>query len=303
VPQVLYWAAKSYEAAGDAALAAETMRRLEQGYPWSFHGLLASEGKPADVGPAANASQAIKEPEPEPAYEDPKLSRAYELVLQGMLTEATAELKKAETAYCGSLEGLTAISALYVLAGDYRRPLELASGMYQSGMNTGGAIVPMDALRIMFPLGYWDTVKEQADTFGIDPFLITGIIREESHYNPGAVSPAGAVGLMQLMPGTAKAVCKKLDISYSTPQQLLRGDFNVPVGVCYLDSLYEKHGGRLVRVLAEYNAGPRPLTRWTQKMPDAKDDLFIEGIDYKETRSYVTRVLRNYFIYRRLYGQ
>jgi soluble lytic murein transglycosylase len=77
----------------------------------------------------------------------------------------------------------------------------------------------------------------------------------------------------------------------------------VPVGTCYLDSLYEKHSGRLVRVLAEYNAGPRPLAKWTQKLPDAPDDVFIESIDYKETRSYVKRVLRNYFIYQRIYGQ
>ncbi len=220
-----------------------------------------------------------------------------------MRTGAAAELKKAEPAYCGSIEGLKAISALYIFTGDYSRPLELATGLYQAGMNSGSGKVPAEALKIMYPLGFWDTVTRQADTFEIDPFLVAGVIREESRFNPAAISPAGAVGLMQLMPGTAKAVCRKLKIGYSSPQQLLRGEFNVPVGTCYLDSLYEKHKGRVVRVLAEYNAGPRPLGRWIQKMPDTPDDLFIEGIDYKETRSYVKRILRNYFIYRKLYGQ
>lgn len=303
VPQCLYWRAKSLEAAGDPAAAREETKKLVQRYPWSFYGLLAAGGNTSSLKPSSKPCPAVKEPKPELSYKDPTLSRAYELALQDMQDEATAELRKAEPAYCGSLKGIKAISALYVFAGDYSRPLELVSGLYQAGMNNGGGKVPDEALKIMYPLGYWDTVTRQADIFEIDPFLVAGIIREESRYDPEAVSPAGAVGLMQLMPGTAKAVCRKLKIGYSTPQQLLSGKFNVPVGTCYLDSLYDKHKGRLVRVLAEYNAGPRPLARWTQKMHDAPDDLFIEGIDYKETRSYVKRVLRNYFIYRKIYGQ
>ncbi len=155
-------------------------------------------------------------------------------------------------------------------------------------------------LKTLFPLPDWDAIYLEAKGYGMDPWLISAVIREESHCSPDAVSPVGAVGLMQLMEGTADAMCRKMNVASPGGEGLKNCGFNIPIGSFYLRQLLKKHGGRLAFVLAEYNAGPGGLAKW--KAGDMPDDYFIENIDYAETRGYVKKVLRNYFMYKKLYS-
>ena len=304
-PQALYWEAKALDASGQPGKAQEARDELKRDYCWSFYGLLADTPDATTITPGLDivpTPAAIDVPLKD-TYHDKRLARAYELGLQAMRSSAVRELKQAERSYYRDLGKLKEIIGLYVFIGEMRRPFDLAVELYRTSLETGSSNLSEQALRLLFPLGYWQAVLKGSSRAGVDPLLVSGVIRQESRFNEGAVSPAGAIGLMQLMPGTAKMVCKKLSIKFKRSRQLLDCKFNVPVGAYYLQSLIKKNNGRLVYALAEYNAGPQNLKRWIKKMPDAPDDAFIEGIDFRETRGYVKKVLRNYLAYRKIYGR
>jgi len=304
MPQTLYWRAKALEGAGDPAEAEKYLRTLTTDYEASFYGmyLKTEAAKP----PGMDNTLPV---EPETPLDQLNaggahaMERAIELGLQGMRAEALRELRRAERRFGDSLDGLRSISGFYYALGDYRRPLLLASQLYKTGSETGGEKAPLSAMKLMFPLAYWDVIKREAALLEVDPLLVCSVIREESRFDPYAVSKAGAAGLMQIMPDTAKTLCRKLSKTRGADYRQSNDDFNVPLGTCYIEALLEKHNGRLVYALAEYNAGPSALANWVGRRPGEPDDEFIEGIGYTETRNYVKRVLRNYFMYRKLYGE
>jgi soluble lytic murein transglycosylase len=155
--------------------------------------------------------------------------------------------------------------------------------------------------RIQFPLapdyvGDCDRKKS-----GVDPLVLHSIIRQESHFQFNALSPAGAVGLMQLMPRTAAEVARKEKMHKLRRKDLLKPQTNVALGAAYLSRLIREYGGDYLRAVAAYNAGEAAVAKW---WGDAKGDpaLFLETITYRETRFYLRRVFFNvlqyYMIYR-----
>lgn len=304
VAQAVYWRARSLENTGDTLQAGMLYELLKAWYGLSYYSYLAeSPGGVIVATDPATPPATVPAPAIRQYYDDPALDRSVELGVQGMYSYALRELKNAEPRYSGSVNALETIAGAYAGLGNYKRPLELSSWVYRSRMDSGRTPVPEGALKLMFPLAFWAVISRESERFSVDPFLVASLAREESHFDPQAMSPAGAVGLMQLMPATAAPVCQLLGMEDPTTGRLTREAFNVPIGVCHLEFLLEKHGGRLAYVLAEYNAGPAPLARWIAASPDAPDDEFVETITYAETRNYVKRVLRNYNVYRNLYGK
>lgn len=138
----------------------------------------------------------------------------------------------------------------------------------------------------------------------LDPALLHAIIRRESRFNPSVASGAGATGLMQVRPATAKEIARRHKIPFSSltnPQQ------NVRIGATYVSSLLQQYDYCLVLTLAAYNAGPTPVKRWIQDYGDPRTSIdpsdWVEHIPYHETRNYVQRVLENYMIYRSRFEQ
>jgi soluble lytic murein transglycosylase len=141
----------------------------------------------------------------------------------------------------------------------------------------------------------------------IDPALALAVIRQESSFDPGAVSDAGARGLMQLMPATAEGVADQLGISHSQTMLTSDPDHNMRLGTAYLSELLGGQGGSYVRAIAAYNAGPSRVYRWVEEYgdptaPGADVIDWIEQIPYSETRNYVQRVLEALVVYRMLQG-
>ena len=307
-PQGIYWEAEALQKEGALSSAYGARKELLEKYPDSFYAILLAEGKPAVLVRATDDIASLPEPrydEPEvnPDEKDPRLARVCELGIQGMKEKAEYELAHLDGDYAGTLDGLKKVTELHNALGEYRRPLELALQAYNADIGSGDGKIPEEALRLLYPLNFWNTIYLWAAGYKIDPWLLCAVIREESHYRPDAVSPAGAVGLMQLMTGTADIICKKLNISGTSKDDLKNCDYNIPLGAYYLSSLVRKWNGRLAYVMAEYNAGADSLKRWIDKDPSAPDDRFIESIDYAETRGYVKRVMRNYFMYKKLYEE
>lgn len=147
-----------------------------------------------------------------------------------------------------------------------------------------------DAIELRFPLAYPEMFNRWAATRQLDTYLLMGVARRESAYNPVIQSPAGARGLMQVMPATAKHVSRKEGIPYAGVSDLNNPDINLALGSAYLRSLLNRYQGNRIAAVAAYNAGPNRVDRWLSTS-DLPFDLFIEQIPFKETREYVLAVL------------
>jgi soluble lytic murein transglycosylase len=154
---------------------------------------------------------------------------------------------------------------------------------------------------LVYPVAYPDIVEEVAEEIGLDPFLILALIRQESMFQKDAVSIAGAMGLMQLLPSTAKRVAKREGIELSNHRELFHPDINIRIGAIYLKKLVEQFQSLPV-ALAAYNAGEHRVRRWIASYRYRSVDEFIEDIPFAETRNYTKKVIFNYFQYRTLYS-
>jgi soluble lytic murein transglycosylase len=137
----------------------------------------------------------------------------------------------------------------------------------------------------------------------LDPYLVAGLIRQESMFNPRARSAVGAIGLMQVMPATGARLGRSLGLDEVRASQLTDPAINLRIGTRFLADQIRAHNGRLVDAIAAYNAGPHRVERW-REFPEHRDpELFAERIPFEETRDYVRIVRQNARIYRELYGE
>lgn len=147
-----------------------------------------------------------------------------------------------------------------------------------------------DALDWRFPQAYRDSFMHWGRQTGVDPYLLMAITRRESAYNPAALSPAGARGLMQLMPGTASLVSRQLGIADPGPYGILDPELNIRLGSTYLRDKLNRYQGNRLAAAAAYNAGPGRVDQWLGSGMESFD-LFVESIPFRETRDYVQAVL------------
>jgi soluble lytic murein transglycosylase len=155
--------------------------------------------------------------------------------------------------------------------------------------------------RLLFPLPYRSDLERFAKLHSLDPFLLAGLIRQESEFDPRAVSSARAYGLTQILPATGRLLARKLGQRYRT-SLLFRPDYNLRLGTYYLRTLFEKHASEWELTLAAYNAGSTRVENWMRWADFREPAEFIETIPFSETRNYVLAVLRNARLYRQLYG-
>jgi soluble lytic murein transglycosylase len=175
-------------------------------------------------------------------------------------------------------------------------------GWYEQGIRSAINARKWDDLLLRFPLVYGTQISQSAQSNSIDRSWIMATARQESAFTPDARSPAGALGLMQLMPQTAKATAKKAKISYRGPQQLTVPALNIKLGSHYLGRLSRRYANHRVLASAAYNAGPSRVNRWLRQRKDLPIDLWIETIPFDETRNYVQNVLSFSLIYSEMLG-
>jgi soluble lytic murein transglycosylase len=157
--------------------------------------------------------------------------------------------------------------------------------------------------RLAFPLPYRKSLEEYCREQMLDPYLMAALIRQESEFNPKAVSSANARGLAQVMPATGRQLSKKLKIQRFRTAMLFTPDMNLKMGTFYLRQLSDELQGKWEAALASYNAGKSHVTTWMASANYREPAEFVESIPFNETRAYVQSVLRNAEVYRRLYGQ
>lgn len=154
-----------------------------------------------------------------------------------------------------------------------------------------------DDLELRFPAPYKQKITAKATEFNIDQQWIYAIARQESAFKADVRSPAGALGLMQLMPKTAKQTAKSIKLSYKGSSQLTNPETNITLGSAYLAQMYAKHNGNRIYATAAYNAGPYRVSQWLKERGNLPIDIWVETIPFDETRQYVQNVLSYAVIY------
>ena len=158
-----------------------------------------------------------------------------------------------------------------------------------------------DFWTMLYPQVFWPQVSQLAQTKGLNPYLVLSIIRQESAFNPAAISSSGARGLMQLMPTTAQELLTKLKLPQEPASRLHDPQLSLTLGTHYFAGLMQRYQGNVVLALTGYNAGPARAARWREQWSGVPTDEFVERIPLDETRNYVKLILRNLMIYERLY--
>lgn len=171
-------------------------------------------------------------------------------------------------------------------------------GWYGQAIQTMADSKSFDELQVRFPLVYREHIKAAARQTSVNEPFIFAITRQESAFSPTATSTAGALGLMQLLPSTAKSTAKKSGLSFKQ-QDLFLPERNIILGSRYLDELMQRFSGNRILVAAAYNAGPTKVRKWINRPDNEKQDfdVWIETIPYKETRHYVQNILSFSVIY------
>ncbi len=315
VAAALYWLGRLAERRGEPAQAIAYFRKVSEHFPNYFYGTAARQKlERAQVAGTTLPDNVAAMLASVPSYR-PNLSRL----------SPPADLEEHQR----KVQALEAAGLLDLAVLELRHPtddtthsqyllLELARLERDRG-NFLGAIVclrrvfpnyfafPFQALdrsywELLFPLPWWSVVQANALRHGLDPYLVVGLIRQESAFDLLAVSRARALGLMQLLPSTARRVARQMGRGRPSRASLLDPVTSIELGCTYLRQVLDRYGGRLEAALAGYNAGPQRVDAWLAQ--EGYDDplQFVESIPLTETRDYVQAVIRNAAIYRGLYA-
>lgn len=172
----------------------------------------------------------------------------------------------------------------------------------QWGIENG--IPTLERRRLEYPLAYWTIVKQTAEKHGMDPFFLLAVARQESTFRAGIVSVAGATGVLQVMPETARWLARVDDRVSTDHVANLKSPLNsIHLGAVYMRRMLDRSGGNAVYGLASYNAGPGNCDKWRKRFPEVSLEAFMEAIPFSETNDYVKKVLANYAAYHSLYPE
>jgi len=237
----------------------------------------------------------------EPPSDDLHVQKAELLGNGGLVDFAVRELQAAAETDGGNW-ALAETAQLYTDTGHYDRAIEVMKHSVPSYFAVDFPTLPREYWEALFPRPYWSDLKKFSMANGLDPYLVASLIRQESEFNPLAVSRANAVGLMQLLPRTGKLVAHQEKLRHYNASELFTPAVNLELGTRYFRGMVDQFGGSFEYALAAYNAGTDRVDEWLAdgKYRDAQE--FVESIPFTETREYVQAILRNASVYRQLYG-
>jgi soluble lytic murein transglycosylase len=197
----------------------------------------------------------------------------------------------------GSLKEWVALAEMYKRFGAFNRSFRIYDFINQKYYNKVEFLDKPFILKEFYPLYYDQLLNEYCTKRQLDLNLVLALIREESAYDRQVRSYANAYGLMQIIPETAAEIAADLGVTYSKPETLFNAELNINFGTYYLRKLLNYFDNTLEYALAAYNAGPHRVNRWKKVDYGEEMDIFIENIEFQQTRNYVRRVMKNYMIY------
>jgi soluble lytic murein transglycosylase len=311
VPAALYWRGRLAEEDGDPAKAQAYYQKISDRFRNYYYGDLARQrlSKLNDANdpvhyalldrvPPINSDVRITADSP--PTDDLRVQKAELLENGALLDFAMRELQAATKDNPGNW--LTAETArLYQDAGRYDAAIEVLKHAVPNYFAVDLPSLPRSYWESLFPKPYWSDLKRFASANALDPYLVASLIRQESAFNPNALSRKDAVGLMQLLPKTGKLVARQVKLRNFAATQLFTPAINLQLGTRYFRDTVDRFGA-FEYALAAYNAGDDRVSDWLGQGKYRDPQEFVESIPFTETREYVQAILRNANVYRQLYG-
>src|SRR5215813_7063817 len=232
--------------------------------------------------------------------EDARIAKADQLNIAGLDDWALEELNTAASSAPNSPRVNLAIAKIYRAKNDNVQALNYLKRSYPDYSQMKPEEMRRDEWDVFYPLQYWDIITQESRARGLDPYQVAGLIRQETVFNPRAVSSARAYGLMQLVVPTAITTARTAGVNRAiTMDALFEPRLNIQLGTAYFKDQLDKYG-RIEYVAAAYNAGPGRVVQWRASLPLQMDE-WQEAVPFRETRLYIQGVVRNTLQYRRLY--
>jgi soluble lytic murein transglycosylase len=313
----LYYLGRIAESKSDWATARAYYDSVSNAYPNYYYAILARERLEtpslltAVASPATaqllSAIQIVNRRAPESFDPTPltrqRIERAHLLDIAGLDDQSEAELR-----YGAKVDGQPQVIAIELADLASQRDAPDQAIRYIKHYAPGYLSMSLDAApdkfwRLAFPLPYRKSLEEYCRAQMLDPYLMAALIRQESEFNPKAISRANARGLAQVMPATGRQLSRKLGIPRFRTAMLFTPDTNLKLSTYYLKQLSDELQGKWEAALASYNAGKTHVNTWLAAGNYREPAEFVESIPFNETRAYVQSVLRNAEVYRKLYGQ
>lgn len=300
-----YWLIRALEQTSPERAKTQTANLIER-FPFSYYGLrLAAEQNSGKVT------------WPTPKTDLPKLDstvyfagdqvkawkRFVALSGAGWLTEAQRELSSRPYLWDPTLN----ISFAKKMAD--RKQFSLAIRLINSAMESDTNLRREEFLKIGFPNAYESLFSQEGARYGLDPVLLKSLTRQESAFNLRALSSSNAMGLMQMIPPTAREVAGKLSLKIEIPEDMYRPEINIPMGSFYISQVLNQFDGNVPMGLAAYNAGPYRLNIWLDSRPETsalrkkvsgavEDEIWFDELPWNESSFYIKAILRNVMLYR-----
>ena len=309
IPAALYWRGRLYaDQEHQPAMAAAYYQTVSRTFEHYYYAQLSRDRlaelgsvSPADVAMLENIQReeipALTDDVPE---DDEHVIKARLLANAGLNEYIPDEIKAAD----GSEQwGAFAEAEIYSSDGETFRAMRVLKRALPFYTSAPIDTLPMGYWKILFPQQYWSAIEQDSVKNGLDPYMVASLIRQESEFNPTAISPANAFGLMQLLPSVGRSMAKEEGIHHFNEMELLNPETNIRLGTRYLKQTLDKFDGQPPYAFAAYNAGDSRVTDWQSIGKYHGMDEFVESIPFTETRDYVQAILRNESIYRELNGR
>ncbi|HTF45464.1 MAG TPA: transglycosylase SLT domain-containing protein [Terriglobales bacterium] len=310
-PAALYWRARLAEEDNDLAMAGAYYQKLNSRFRNYYYGVLAQQRLTkiklavdpphyAALDRVAPLNTGTKVAAEELPADDLRVQKAHLLENGALFDLAVRELRAAEQEDQGNWANAE-IVRMYDEAGRYDIAIEVLKHAVPDYFAMDLASLPRSYWEALFPRPYWPDLKKFSESNNLDPYLVASLIRQESEFNPNAVSHANAVGLMQLLPKVGRGVAKQQKLKHFSTAQLFTPAVNLQLGTHYFRGMVDQYGA-FEYALAAYNAGTNRVDDWRTIGKYRDPQEFAESIPFTETREYVQAILRNANVYRQLYG-
>jgi soluble lytic murein transglycosylase len=308
VPNAIYWLGRMAESEGDKKLARAYYQKLADNYRYFYYANLA-RGRMAGVGDELVDPPLLESlPRPagpphdwDPPADNVRAQKAQLLANAALYDFAVAEMQAASP---GSPPWeAKSVAEIYNQQGSYIRSIETLKRAVPGYFAADIPQIPRPVWEGLFPRPFWPELTRDAAANQLDPHIVASLIRQESEFNPSAISTANAMGLMQLLPSVGKGLAKQMKIKHFSPDELLVADTNLRLGTRYFRQMVDHFGGQVEYALAAYNAGEDRVDDWRKNGNFADVEEFVESIPFTQTREYVQAIMRNAVIYKLLYSK
>jgi soluble lytic murein transglycosylase len=300
----LYWRGRLYETQDHSpAMAAANYRTIVRAYQHYFYAQM-SRLRLSALGATQPVSQPQLDqfqPQPVPHLVDafpedsPHLAKARLLANAGLNEYIAQEIKADPNSSSWSA---LAEAQIYSSYGETFRAVRAIKRALPSAASASIQSIPLSYWRILFPEPWWDTIQAESAKNNLDPYFVASLIRQESEFDPTAISNKSAYGLMQLLPSVGRQMAREEGIAHFETFQLMDPVMNIRLGTRYLRQMLDRFGGVPEYAMAAYNAGDSRVVDWQAAGPYSGMDEFVESIPFTQTREYVEAILRNEETYR-----